>query len=83
MNTTAKILSILSVLLVAAPSAQANLRAEHTVDYGEGISMKQYSDNADFVMTVKEGPTFKFDSRTQTVLITRPDGSVRVVNFNK
>jgi hypothetical protein len=83
MNTTAKILSILSVLLVAVPSAQANLRAERTIDYGEGISMKQYTDNADFVMSVKDGPTFKFDSSTQTVLITRPDGSVQVVDFNK
>jgi hypothetical protein len=83
MNTTAKILSILSILLIAAPSAQANISAERTIDYGEGISMKQYTDNADFLMTVKDGPTFKFDSRTQTVLITRPDGSLQTVDFNK
>jgi hypothetical protein len=83
MNTTAMILSILSILLVAAPSAQANVRAEHTTNYGEGISMKQYDDNSGFVMSVKGGPTFKFDSRTQTVLLTRANGTVKVVDFNK
>ena len=65
MNTTAMILSIFSVLVVAAPSAQAN------------------DDNSGFVMTVKGGPTFKFNSRTQTVLITRENGSITVVNFDK
>ncbi len=83
MNTTAMILSILSVLLVAAPSAQADVRPEHTTDYGDGVSMKQYDDNSGFVMSVKDGPTFKFDSRTQTVLMTRANGTVKVVNLNK
>jgi hypothetical protein len=87
MNTTAMILSIFSVLVVAAPSAQANVPAnvpaEHTTNYGEGVSMKKYDDNSGFVMTVKGGPTFKFNSRTQTVLITRENGSITVVNFDK
>jgi hypothetical protein len=82
-NATKSILFVLLTLTVATtPAVQASEQRSQDVDYGDGVKMTQLDDKAGFIMTVKNGPTFKFDSRTQCVLMKNPDGSSKLVSLN-
>lgn len=81
---TTNILSILSILVIAAPSALAATPShEHVTNYGDGLTMHQYDDSFDFTVSVQGGPTFKFDSQTQKVRMTSKNGTFKIIDLAK
>ncbi len=77
------LLLALSTLLAVAPATQAAEHHGRHINYGDGINMTQYNDNSGFEMTVKNGPTFEFDSQSQSFTVKGIDGSTKVVKLSK